>query len=44
MYYVNEKVLEAVVQAFCKKSVLRNFTKFTGKHLCHGLWYTCVGV
>ena len=20
---------------FCKKGVLRNFTKFTGKHLCH---------
>ena len=23
--------------AFCKKRVLRNFAKFTGKHLCQGL-------
>ena len=22
---------------FCKKDVLRNFTKFTGKHLCQNL-------
>ena len=24
-------------EAFCKKGVLRNFTKFTGKHLCQNL-------
>ena len=24
-------------KVFCKKSVLRNFAKFTGKHLCHSL-------
>ena len=24
---------------FYKKSVLRNFTKFTGKHLCQSLFY-----
>ena len=23
---------------FCKEGVLRNFTKFTGKHLCQGLF------
>ena len=23
---------------FCRKSVLRNFTKFTGKHLCQSLF------
>ena len=23
----------------CKKGVLRNFTKFTGKHLCQGLFF-----
>ena len=24
-------------EVFCKKSVLRNFAKFTGKHLCQSL-------
>ena len=24
-------------EVFCKKGVLRNFTKLTGKHLCQGL-------
>ena len=24
---------------FCKKDVLRSFTKFTGKHLCQSLFY-----
>ena len=24
-------------EVFCKKGVLRNFTKFTGKHLCQSL-------
>ena len=23
-------------EVFCKKGVLRNFAKFTGKHLCQG--------
>ena len=27
-------------EVFCKKSVLRNFTKFTGKHLCQSLFFT----
>ena len=25
-------------EVFCKKSVLRNFAKFTGKHLCQNLF------
>ena len=28
-------------EAFYKKSVLRNFSKFTGKHLCQSLFSTC---
>ena len=24
---------------FCKNGILRNFTKFTGKHLCQGLFF-----
>ena len=27
---------------FCKKGVLRNFTKFTGKHLCQSLFFNSV--
>ena len=27
---------------FCKKSVLRNFTKFTGKYLCQSLFFNKV--
>ena len=27
---------------FCKKSVLRNFAKFTGKHLCQSLFFNKV--
>ena len=26
-------------EVFCKKGVLRNFTKFTGKHLCQSLLF-----
>ena len=26
-------------EMFCKKDVLRNFTKFTGKHLCQSLFF-----
>ena len=25
-------------EVFCEKGVPRNFTKFTGKHLCHSLF------
>ena len=38
---------EAVVQSRCaevsvRKGVLRNFAKFTGKHLCQGLFFNKV--
>ena len=26
-------------KAFCKKDVLRNFSKFTGKHMCQSLFF-----
>ena len=26
-------------EVFCKKGALRNFTKFTGTHLCQGLFF-----
>ena len=29
-------------EVFCKKSVLRNFTEFTGKHLCKSLSFNKV--
>ena len=29
---------------FCKKSILRNFTKFTGKYLCQSLFFNKVAV
>ena len=31
------KMIEAVDQRCSEKGVLRNFTKFTGKHLCQSL-------
>ena len=31
-------------EVFCKKGVLRNFTKFTGKRLCQSLWHRCFPV
>ena len=31
-------------EVFCKKGVLRNFTKFTGKHLCQSLFFNKVAV
>ena len=29
-------------ELFCKKGVLRNFAKFTGKHLCQNLFFSKV--
>ena len=29
-------------EVFCKKSVLKDFTKFTGKHLCQSLFFNKV--
>ena len=28
----------SMLKVFCKKGVLRNFVKFTGKHLCQSLF------
>ena len=30
------------LEVFCKKGVLRNFAKYTGKHLCQGLFFNKV--
>ena len=30
------------LEVFCKKKVLRNFEKFTGKHLCESLFFNKV--
>ena len=27
------------VEVFCEKRILKNFTKFPGKHLCRGLFF-----
>ena len=29
-------------EVFCKKFILKNFAKFTGKHLCQGLFFNKV--
>ena len=31
-------------EVFFKKAVLRNYAKFTGKHLCQRLWCMCFPV
>ena len=36
--YMYRSVLPEV---FCNKGALRNFAKFTGKHLCQSLWRRC---
>ena len=40
----HEIVRRSRLELFCKKGVLRNFPKFTGKHLCQGLWHMCLPV
>ena len=32
------------LEVLCRKGVLRNFTKFTRKHLCHSLFFNKVAV
>ena len=32
----------SIPEMFCKKYVLKNFTKFTGKHLCQSLFFNKV--
>ena len=49
-YFENEKYLNLNLRSnrgsrpevFCKKGALRNFTKFTGKHLCQSLFFRLV--
>ena len=41
-YLGYQQYVEAVVQVFCKKDVLRNFTKLTGEHLCQRLFFNKV--
>ena len=38
-YFEKLHVTEAVVQRCCVKNVLKNFSKFTGKHLCQSLFF-----
>ena len=41
---IHEKVRNCRPEVFYKKGVLRNFTKFTGKHLCQSLFFNKVAV
>ena len=34
--------IEAATRVFCSKKVHRNFSKFTGKHLCQSLFFNKV--
>ena len=38
----NKKVRSSRPDVLCKKGVLRNFAKFTGKHLCQRLFFNKV--
>ena len=38
----NVKYRSSRTEVFCKKDVLRNFAKFTGKHLCQRLFFNKV--
>ena len=40
--YKNTEDRRSSPEVFCKKGVLRNFTKFTGKHLCQSLFFNKV--
>ena len=36
----NSKIFRSsLLEVFCKKGTLRNFAKFTGKHLCQSLFF-----
>ena len=39
---VEQKIEKQPPEVFCKKDVLRNFVKFTGKHLCQSLFFNKV--
>ena len=36
------QIRSSLPEVFCKKDVLRNFIKFTGKHLCYSLFFNKV--
>ena len=36
------EIEEQSLEVFCQKGVLRNFTKFTGKHPCQSLFFNNV--
>ena len=38
----SSKLQKQAPEVFCKKGVLRNFAKFTGKHLCQSLFFNKV--
>ena len=40
--FIVENIRSSRPEVFCKKDVLRNFAKFTGKHLCQSLFYNKV--
>ena len=42
MFVVNEMVQKQSPEGVLKKGVLRNFAKFTGKHLCQSLFFNKV--
>ena len=37
--YIGSKIRSSRLDVFCKKVVLKNFAKFTGKHLCQSLFF-----
>ena len=41
-HHDSSKSLSSRQEVFCEKGVLRNFTKFTGKHLCQSLFFNKV--
>ena len=41
-HHDSSKSLSSRQEVFCEKGVLRNFTKFAGKHLCQSLFFNKV--
>ena len=39
---IRVKIRSSRPEVFCKKGILRNFVKFTGKHLCQGFFFNKV--
>ena len=40
--YHHQNIRNSRPEVFCEKGVLRNLAKFTGKHLCQGLFFNKV--